>query len=179
MEKSILQKNWIKWVSTGLVLAIMVAIFVFSSHGQETSEGLSDPFANVVQDTGALDSQVFEGVREQYAENGEDFFQFARRLVRKLAHVAIFMALGGALFVCIESWFGERKLNWVWSSLAGIVYAASDEWHQSMVPGRSGSWEDVGLDAAGVVAGVLVVMLIVWLIKKRKEKKLTAKMENN
>ena len=171
MKESILQKKWIRWGSTVIVLAIMVAIFVFSGQGQEQSEGLSDPLANVVQDTGALDSGLLDGVRETYRENGEDFFQFARRLVRKLAHVVIFMALGGALFVCYESWLGEWKMNWVWSIVVGVAYAASDEWHQTMVPGRSGSVEDVLIDAAGIVVGVLAAMGIVWLVKKRVKRK--------
>ena len=56
--------------------------------------------------------------------------------------------------------------------VAGAAYAASDEWHQTMVPGRSGSVEDVLIDAAGIVVGVLAAMGIVWLIKKRIKKRM-------
>lgn len=34
-----------------------------------------------------------------------------------------------------------------------ILYAASDEWHQSYVPGRSASWTDVMVDVCGIALG--------------------------
>lgn len=166
MKESILQRSWIRWTSTGIVLAIMIAIFVFSGQGQEQSEGLSFPIGDAVIGSGTLDA-----VKEKVEESGESFWLFVQRLVRKLAHVVIFMALGGSLLICLESWTGKRKLNGLWSAVIGTLYAASDEWHQSMVPGRSGSVEDTLLDAAGVIAGVLFAALAVWLIKRRMKKK--------
>jgi VanZ family protein len=38
--------------------------------------------------------------------------------------------------------------------MAGVIallYAFSDEWHQSFVPGREGALRDVGIDALGVI----------------------------
>ena len=171
MSKGLLQKPWIRVVSTVLVLGIMVALFIFSGQGQEQSEGLSFPIGDAALETGGFESSVFDGVKEQYAEEGEPFWLFVQRLVRKMAHVVIFMALGGSLLICLESWLGERKLLWLWSFIGGTLYAASDEWHQSMVPSRSGSIEDVLIDAAGVAAGVLVTILVLKLIKKHVTKR--------
>ncbi len=42
----------------------------------------------------------------------------------------------------------------VWPVLVGLLYAASDEWHQSFVPGRSVEAADWIADALGVAAGV-------------------------
>jgi len=44
-----------------------------------------------------------------------------------------------------------------WSSfslavLLCLLYAASDEWHQSFVPGRTASLYDVGVDGIGALA---------------------------
>ena len=39
--------------------------------------------------------------------------------------------------------------------LAGALYAASDEIHQSFVRGRHGAWYDVVIDTVGVTIGVL------------------------
>lgn len=36
----------------------------------------------------------------------------------------------------------------------GVAYGASDEWHQSFVPGRASELGDFIADAAGVIAGV-------------------------
>ena len=169
--ESILQRSRVRWVSTGIVLAIMIAIFIFSAQSQQESENLSFPIGDAAIESGVFENQVFDGARKSYAEQGQPFWLFVQRLIRKLAHAVIFMALGGALYVCRESWLGERTLNWVWSMLIGAAYAASDEWHQTMVPGRSGTAEDVLIDAAGVVIGVLAAILIVWLIKKRMKRK--------
>ena len=42
----------------------------------------------------------------------------------------------------------------------GILYAASDEFHQLFVPGRSGQITDVLIDSGGLLAGILLVVLI-------------------
>ena len=167
MKESILQKKWIRWVSSGIVLVIMIAIFISSDMKGEQSEGLSYPVGNKVITSGALN-----GVKSLVEETGEDFSHFVQVLVRKSAHFLAFLLLGGALFVCYESWLGEGKLNWIWSIMVGVVYAASDEWHQTTVPGRSGRMTDVLIDAAGIVVGVLAAMGIVWLIKKRIKKRM-------
>ena len=40
-----------------------------------------------------------------------------------------------------------------------ITYAATDEWHQSFVPGRSSNWNDVAVDACGVSAGAILLAI--------------------
>ncbi len=48
--------------------------------------------------------------------------------------------------------------------LAGVLYGATDEWHQVYVRGRSPDWTDWVADVVGVVVGYL---LITSLIKSR------------
>jgi VanZ family protein len=38
-----------------------------------------------------------------------------------------------------------------------LLYALSDEWHQSLVPSREASWLDVAADAVGSIASVMIV----------------------
>lgn len=38
--------------------------------------------------------------------------------------------------------------------LIGCLYALSDEWHQSFVPGRQAGWDDWVADALGVAFGI-------------------------
>lgn len=45
--------------------------------------------------------------------------------------------------------------------LAGMLYAVTDEWHQSFVPGRDPSLRDLGSDLVGLVAAQAVVLLLV------------------
>jgi VanZ like family len=69
-------------------------------------------------------------------------------ILRKLAHAAEFGVLGALLL---------RALGRPWYAVAvGVLYAVSDELHQSFVEGRHGSPVDVAIDAVGVTVGVLV-----------------------
>lgn len=43
-----------------------------------------------------------------------------------------------------------------------ILYAISDEYHQSFIPGRGASFRDVCIDTLGGISGVLVVKVIVY-----------------
>jgi VanZ family protein len=70
-------------------------------------------------------------------------------LLRKCAHTAEFAVLGALLV---------RALGLaVPALLLGVAYAASDEIHQHFVRGRHASPVDVGIDAIGLVLGVLAV----------------------
>jgi VanZ family protein len=60
-----------------------------------------------------------------------------------------------------------RRL-WVWCGLAvSLVYALTDEWHQSFVPGRDASGTDFIADAAGVLAAWLGLCLL-WRIPRNR-----------
>jgi VanZ family protein len=68
-------------------------------------------------------------------------------VLRKIGHAAEFAVLGALL---------ARALRGLWPPLAvGVLYAISDEVHQSFVAGRQGSVVDVAIDAVGVAVGVL------------------------
>jgi VanZ family protein len=69
-------------------------------------------------------------------------------VLRKIAHAAEFAVLGALLARATE----RAGLALV----LGVLYAVSDEVHQSFVPGRLGSPVDVAIDAVGVVVGVAV-----------------------
>jgi VanZ family protein len=72
-------------------------------------------------------------------------------VLRKLAHAAEFGVLGALLLRAT----GKAGL----AILLGVLYAVSDEVHQSFVPGRQGALLDVAIDAAGVLCGVVVWQL--------------------
>jgi VanZ family protein len=77
-------------------------------------------------------------------------------LFKKSAHFSGY-ALLAVLFwraLSVSQW--RQRLAW----LLTVVYASSDEWHQSFVPGRHPSPWDVLIDACGAVTGLLVAWLL-------------------
>jgi VanZ family protein len=69
-------------------------------------------------------------------------------LLRKLAHAGEYAVLG-ALLLRASGRSGVALT-------LGVLYAVSDEVHQSFVPGRLGSPVDVAIDAVGVACGVFL-----------------------
>jgi VanZ family protein len=88
-------------------------------------------------------------------------FGFWDTLVKKGGHVLGY----GLLALCYWSamkW--ERKRAWL-AFLFAALYALSDEFHQSFVPGRHASWLDaLVIDNSGAMLGLLAT----WLVKKKR-----------
>jgi len=83
-------------------------------------------------------------------------------LVKKGAHM-----LGYGL-LALAYWYGLRfeKRRWWLALLFAILYASTDEFHQSFVPGRHPSWVDVlGFDGGG--AAIALSLGYVWLARKK------------
>jgi len=79
--------------------------------------------------------------------------------LRKLAHIAIF----GALWLTLARATGWRRP--VLSTAIAILYAISDEVHQSFVQGRHGTPVDVAIDALGIGVAVLA-----WIVATRRRR---------
>ncbi|MBW3606749.1 MAG: VanZ family protein [Actinobacteria bacterium] len=78
-------------------------------------------------------------------------------VLRKIAHVAIF----GVLWLALA-----RAVDWrrpLLATVIAVLYAASDEIHQSFVAGRHGSPVDVAIDCVGIGLAVLA-----WLLTARR-----------
>ena len=97
----------------------------------------------------------------------EAYLQEANVPVRKLAHMFEFAVLAvlyqTALARSITKANGQAKSKFKHYCLAfvlAVLYALSDEWHQSFVPGRSSSLLDSGVDSIGALIGLTTVY---WL----------------
>ncbi len=73
-------------------------------------------------------------------------------VLRKLAHAVEFAVLGALLARA----FAAPAV----AAASGVLYAVSDELHQTLVAGREGSMRDLAIDAAGVLAGVVTWHLL-------------------
>ena len=68
---------------------------------------------------------------------------------------------GYALLAAAWAWALAGKPRW-WPALAAalsLAYAISDEYHQTFVEGRSGTWEDVVIDGLGIAAALVMIRI--------------------
>lgn len=144
----------------------MIVIFSFSAKVSEDSEEMS-------RSVGML---IGKAVIKEYKEwPGKRQAAFAAKIdypVRKAAHASEYAILGilltGAILDIRKPW--KRQLPAYF--LIGAVYAASDEFHQLFVPGRSGQIRDVMIDSAGVAAGIILACLAIKAFQCRKPRKI-------
>lgn len=91
--------------------------------------------------------------------------------VRKFAHLCEYAILALFMRNALESTFLRLRDNSLLSgalTFAGcLFYALSDEWHQSMVPGRSATISDVAVDTTGALIGLCVFVLIRTIVVSR------------
>jgi VanZ family protein len=97
--------------------------------------------------------------------NEMPYFGLADFLVKKGGH-----ATGYALLVLANMRaFGWDRKRWWLAWLLAVLYSATDEFHQSFVPGRHPAITDVGIDALGAAVGLLGLLLWGWW-QNRKQK---------
>ncbi len=77
-------------------------------------------------------------------------------VIRKLGHMAIFGVLALLLWRALAATTTLRR-PWAWGLALSVLYAITDELHQSFVAGRNASVRDVGIDAAGALIAVAIV----------------------
>ena len=99
--------------------------------------------------------------------------------VRKAAHFTAYMILGALaaqVFMAIprlKTAFRMCLCAWGFS----VLYAVSDEIHQSFVPGRAMQARDVLIDSAGALLGVVISYLVSAAAEKRSSKRKEAQNE--
>lgn len=74
----------------------------------------------------------------------------------KLIHFIEYFIAGVLLAESFSGKYGRNQF--LTAAVTGILYAASDEFHQSFVPGREMSIADLAADAAGAVSGTITWM---------------------
>ncbi len=83
-------------------------------------------------------------------------------VVRKMAHVTEYAVLAWLIWRARRRPMRGDLRPWGWSEAAfalglTVLFAASDEWHQSFIPSREGRARDVLIDTAGAVAALSAI----------------------
>lgn len=127
-----------------LSVAVMYIIFMFSAATGEESEEVSQN----------LLSKIIEFIGNFISHN----------TLRKLAHFSEFAALGFCMTGAIHYTFGKQKIYV--SLIPCFLYAVSDEIHQHFVPERACRVFDMFVDTCGVMTGIGIFILLIFIISK-------------
>jgi VanZ family protein len=85
------------------------------------------------------------------------FAPFYDFVLRKLAHMGVYAVLMGLLFRALQEHMETKRRASLLAALLTVLYALSDEWHQTFVAGRQGSFRDVGIDTLGISGSYALV----------------------
>lgn len=163
MEEKYNKREKIKCI-VFLLLSIlwMAVIFMFSAQTGEESDAQS----------GFLTNLICKLIPFQLSEGGMDTLTL---IIRKMAHFTEYAILGVLYFNTAHYFMAYRKNekniyggNWraagkavAFTTALCMLYAMSDEFHQSFTDGRSPALRDVIIDMCGGFAGSMLALLII------------------
>ena len=133
----------IRWLLLSLALALGAALaaVVFSGQPGETSQGLS---RGIVAWLFGLFGR----------EPTPEVMGTVNYFLRRGAHLFLYFCMG--LGLCGTFQWQKKLPAWLPAMGAGVLFAATDEYHQLFSGGRTGKPGDVLLDSCGLLAGCLV-----------------------
>ena len=124
-----------------IIIIMMVFIFYMSQQTGQVSSGQSGKIVLLLSKIGI--------------EISQDNISKITFIIRKSAHFSEYFVLYILLFNVIKNYIHSKKII-LYSIMGVIIYAASDEFHQYVVPGRSAAIKDVFIDTCGGIAASIV-----------------------
>lgn len=157
-------KKAIKIIILFLIAAFwMFCIFKLSGMNSTNSNGKSTGIINLfIED--ALDITNEYGITNSHPN--EEKLERASELInapmRKVAHASVYFVLAFFVMIVLNIIFDHKKylLTLLIALIICIGFAATDEYHQTYVNGRTGQFMDVIIDSAGAVVRSFILFYI-------------------
>lgn len=134
-----------------LLILWMIVIFVMSSFDASQSGSQSGFIVSLINKVLRVENVELLGI-----------------IIRKLAHLTEYAILGILMINCLKDYKIRKYL--LISVILCFLYACTDEFHQTFIPGRSGNIIDVMIDTTGSFIGIIMYYLIFKKWKKLSEK---------
>ncbi|MDQ0269161.1 VanZ family protein [Cytobacillus purgationiresistens] len=146
-------KKFLLW----LPVVMWMALIFYLSHqpgtaSSELSSGLTD---------------MVVGIAENIIPGADINLDFLEHFIRKNAHFFAYFLLGIFVLNALRKKSGIKVSHAGWALFICTLYAASDEFHQYFIPGRSAEVRDVLLDSSGALTGILLFLLFKRRIRGR------------
>lgn len=176
-------KHIVGWISVVLLVVTLASIWMLTEQNVEQTSSLSESTARAVEGRAAdvrpdaaQESQAgdaVEGAGSATATDHPDPLAPVRLWmganIRRVAHTVEFFFVGlfaSLAVVCLDKRVSPTRL-WRVSVLAFcVVCSVGDQVHKIFVPGRHFDVVDLGFDAAGYIAAMLLVLLAAVLVQR-------------
>ena len=147
------------WLMT---LAVMAFIFMMSSQNAEVSSANSEGLIFNLLNT------FYQKFRDMSDGEKLSFIETVHAPIRTAAHGIVYCALGFSMFSAMCTYAIGWGAKFGVTIPFCIVYAASDEYHQTFVSGRSAQFQDLIVDTVGALIGISVVFIFVLVYRAAK-----------
>ena len=142
-----------------MVIATMCTIFYFSHQPAKVSSKTSNKVAKKIVNTISKNKTQTEKKKLEKKVNDT---------LRTLAHFSLFALMGLFLMAAMLSSFSHKKsvtYLFILTLIIVLMYALSDEYHQTFIPGRTAQLIDIIVD----FSGCLLTSGTIYIIKKFKK----------
>jgi len=140
------------------MLALMLVIFLMSAQDADDSAYVSSKLLDT------FIGDIYRFLFPQADDRTLDHY------IRKTAHMCEYACLAVLSSLFFTELWRLKPPKKAFAFLTPVVwsglYAATDEWHQTFVPGRAGQLKDVGIDTFGALLGVSGLFLARLLFRK-------------
>ena len=137
-----------KRISIILVILWMSLIFILSSSNAAESNNQSNYIVNIISNILNISNT-----------------KILSYIIRKAAHFTEYLVLGILVNNMIKLYNKKAYI----AIIICILYAISDEFHQSLVPGRSPQIQDIFIDSIGSIIGIYLLNIKHIFIKTKKD----------
>lgn len=176
-------KHIVGWISVVLLVVTLASIWMLTEQNVEQTSSLSESTARAVEGQSASvqpetagetqAGDAVEGADSTTATVHPDPLAPVRLWmganIRRVAHTVEFFFVGlfaSLAVVCLDKRVSPTRL-WRVSVLAFcVVCSVGDQVHKIFVPGRHFDVVDLGFDAAGYIAAMLLVLLAAVLVQR-------------
>ena len=147
------------------LLIIIWMIFIFFMSNMPSKESDNESKTLIIYIIEKYDILVNSNSSTIKRHHSDEFITIANGIFRKCAHAFVYFVLSILIFNFLHKLnkFGIYK-NFIIDIITCIIYACTDEYHQTFVVGRSGELRDILIDSFGAILGLVIIIVITKLI---------------
>ena len=155
-----------------LVLSVLWMIVIYSKSAQPYQQQDIKPFLSQQISPETLQALL---PHIEFSYNGQQVtytkpYSMLEFFIRKGGHVTEYFILAALFWGTLTTTRLRTRSAFLLSFALAVLYAATDEYHQTFVPNRTGQLVDLYVDASGA----LLALLLLFILKIRRDKKASA-----